>query len=735
MSTVRKLEESTDAAVFGGKAANLAKLISLGLNVPPGMALPVGDTAMPVDLKARVLSHLSGASRWAVRSSALVEDSNDTSYAGRFESVIVDDAGELDAAIAAVRNSALRAGLEPETMAVVIQAFVEPDYAGVVFSSDPVCGDAGAVIEYCEGRGEQVVSGTATPRRYRRGDPEADAGGCPLRLLEEIGRTAEEIAAREGYPVDMEWAIRAGTVHWLQLRAITGLVRKRAFEIRPEQAASLTGHWALMEHCVAPVAPLVVSLDPGGYFDGPLWESQVVSGYHYVRQKQNGSLPQDPLTPETVGVQWLAVKAEFESQLDGWLAQGLTPLRAPELWQEIEKRIALHRALFRRYIDPRFFRIRANAVNAVRGFLRLAYGPGGSLEGDLADLLSGLETRTRAKQLQIGELVRLARQDPRVLTRTVVEPPSAASTQWDRAWQRLIAEFGYEAANTQLFYLPTLRETPETVMRVIRAAAALPNSAQAADTSDAWATRAVQVRAKLAEAQRAQFDQQLEIARVCMLRTEDDDYLIQKASATIRHVLLEAGLRGVASGLLKEPGEVFFLDGPELRRGLERGSWPVERETLLARRAVFEHAKETRPPYAIVDGRPVSEEVTSAAGALRGQAASSGRASGRVFVVGNPLESRQVIPAGSVVVTSMLTPALAYALLGCVAIVTEVGGFSSHGAIVAREMGIPAVVGLHAALSCLHSGSFVTVDGDAGEVRPLSGREAAPARTDDCTCS
>ena len=77
---------------------------------------------------------------------------------------------------------------------------------------------------------------------------------------------------------------------------------------------------------------------------------------------------------------------------------------------------------------------------------------------------------------------------------------------------------------------------------------------------------------------------------------------------------------------------------------------------------------------------------------------------------------RRAIGRGDIVVTRAITPALAMMVEGCAALVSETGGLLDHGAALARELGIPCVVGCRGAWSLLADGMLVSVDGDAGLV-------------------
>ncbi len=100
---------------------------------------------------------------------------------------------------------------------------------------------------------------------------------------------------------------------------------------------------------------------------------------------------------------------------------------------------------------------------------------------------------------------------------------------------------------------------------------------------------------------------------------------------------------------------------------------------------------------------------------LKGTGASPGRAEGRVKVI-LQAEDVQNMREGDILVTCYTTPLLTTAILKARAIVTDEGGLMCHAAIIAREMGIPCVVGTHKATKLLKNGQKVMVDGDEGVV-------------------
>ncbi|MDI6908907.1 PEP/pyruvate-binding domain-containing protein [Nocardioides sp.] len=180
-TTLTPLTAATDARAFGGKAAQLAAALGAGLPVPNGVALDWTAVRAMVAGDRRALAWLDTLEEsgpWAVRSSAIGEDSAEASFAGTHltllgvvgvESLLhaihqVHDSG-LDEAAAAYRR---QHGLDPAPrMAVVLQPMIASEVAGVLFTKNPVTGASERVIEASWGLGETVVSGLVSPDQYR----------------------------------------------------------------------------------------------------------------------------------------------------------------------------------------------------------------------------------------------------------------------------------------------------------------------------------------------------------------------------------------------------------------------------------------------------------------------------------------------------------------------------------------------------------------------------------------
>jgi len=236
---MKTLREAPSVDTFGGKAANLATLLQANLQVPDGFAIGVDDFDKQGQLKAEVSAELEAlldqSKLYAVRSSATVEDAKDTSWAGQFETYlfvepkdVVNKINECHSAIKArARAYATETGESQDIkVGVVVQEMIDPVYAGVLFTKNPVSGANEVVLEYVEGVGEQLVSGKVTPKElsWDRKKQSLSGAKAPFNAEEVIdaGLRIEKIF--DGTPQDVEWAVDKDGKLWItQSRPITTL--------------------------------------------------------------------------------------------------------------------------------------------------------------------------------------------------------------------------------------------------------------------------------------------------------------------------------------------------------------------------------------------------------------------------------------------------------------------------------------------------------------------------------
>ncbi|MFJ6377098.1 PEP/pyruvate-binding domain-containing protein [Pseudarthrobacter oxydans] len=246
-----------------------------------------------------------------------------------------------------------------------------------------------------------------------------------------------------------------------------------------------------------------------------------------------------------------------------------------------------------------------------------------------------------------------------------------------------------------------------------------------------------QVAARLGPRRRAAFLRLLRWAQDTAPVREDALADVGLAWPLLRQMLLELGRRLVASGVIAEPADVFWLRFQEVRTAVEFGlaapgahaaitgaDRPVRAAAVEERRMLWRGQARAAAPQMLPE-RPWMEKAFGSmmpaasqrqhGDVIKGVGASSGRVTAPARVLSGPREFGRMEP-GDVLVARITTPAWTPLFAMASAIVTDVGGPLSHSSIVAREYGIPAVLGTGAATQRLATGQQVTVDGDAGTV-------------------
>jgi pyruvate,water dikinase len=194
----------------------------------------------------------------------------------------------------------------------------------------------------------------------------------------------------------------------------------------------------------------------------------------------------------------------------------------------------------------------------------------------------------------------------------------------------------------------------------------------------------------------------------------------------VRRMLREIGRRLQAAGVIAEPDDVFWLRRSEIDEKLGSLVDQVER-----RKELWRGQRRATPPQILPKGGwgdmwrrwlpAASEEQTG--DLIKGIAGSMGTITAPARVLAGPQDFSQMQP-GDVLVASITTPAWTSLFAMASGVVTDIGGPLSHSSIVAREYGIPAVLGTAVATRRIHSGQMIKVDGDAGTVALLDGEKS-----------
>lgn len=198
----------------------------------------------------------------------------------------------------------------------------------------------------------------------------------------------------------------------------------------------------------------------------------------------------------------------------------------------------------------------------------------------------------------------------------------------------------------------------------------------------------------------------------------------------MRRAVCRIGEALASRGVIAEPEDIFFLTRDEALSAL-RGAGPASQFDVAPRRSNREQQARLVPPLVVGRLNPLLKKLFDGMSGVLGAApsdravvsgtpASPGRTSGAVRVIRGPQQFGELEP-GEILVASITAPAWTPLFTRAAAVVTDVGSPAAHASIIAREYGIPAVVGCGDATARLKTGMRVTVDGSTGNVEPAEG--------------
>lgn len=367
-------------------------------------------------------------------------------------------------------------------------------------------------------------------------------------------------------------------------------------------------------------------------------------------------------------------------------------------------------------------------------------------------VLAAPNNPTTEMDLALYEVAAAARRDPASVAALTNEPAAQLSLRYlgladpplpepmQRALQRFLDSYGSRGTGEIDLGRVRWREDPTPVLRVVQAALAHGEDSspptvfargqrQAADAVHALRVQARfqpggWVRERLVEAVARR-------ARALTGGREQPKWTVIQLMGVVREGLLASGADLVALGALDRAEDIMLLRRAELA-GLTRDDLDGLRQLIEPRRAAM--AREARrakvPRLLFGDGRAVYEGMGAAPegdGGIVGSGVSPGVVEGLTRVVTDPAHSE--LQTGEILVCVGTDPAWTPLFMTAAGLVTEVGGMMTHGSVVAREYGIPAVVGVHEATTRLATGTRVRLDGAAGSITPLEDEHRVRSRT------
>lgn len=314
-------------------------------------------------------------------------------------------------------------------------------------------------------------------------------------------------------------------------------------------------------------------------------------------------------------------------------------------------------------------------------------------------------------------------------------PPAGISTEgWDsfrRQFELQLSRFGHMIYQLDFAYpLPVNEPAPllETLKMYLHGDGTNPHERQ--QQSEAKREQTAQAAlARLKGFKRWAFKHSLRIGQSMSQVREDALADIGLGYPLLRRMFHELGTRFVHAGAIPEAHDIYWLEQHEVDAivsNLEAHK-PLDNyaDLIAMRKAERQMLKKITPPPMIpmkkkymginMDLYTATSEDEQSAHALKGVAASSGKVTATARVL-HGAEDFDLMQPGEVLVAGTTTPAWTPLFAMASAVVTDIGGPLTHGSIVAREYGIPAVMGTGVATRRIHTGQMITVDGDQGIV-------------------
>lgn len=773
------IDATTDIPV-GGKAEGLRALRALGLTVPDAFVIvDASRNALPPDLEDAYAA--LGAGRVAVRSSALDEDGAAASFAGQhvtkldvegvdaLRDAVTECLASLDAEGARAYREA-RAGDGPARMCVVVQRMVDAQAAGVLFTADPLTGRRDrVVVDAVRGLGEALVSGRASPDRFL-----TDRAGAIVRrelveatpsisdeTLRALVRTAVAVADERGEPLDFEWAVgRDGTIAWLQARPITTLPADvRELDSCPDLTHVHT-RCNIGEMMPGAVTPLTWSVSARGIDYGMQWVYERIGaqgpiteanrfvsmsfGHLFLDLTQlatiSGAVPGSSANDVCAAICGRSVPEVVDPPKHGIgarLRNGLTYFR---LMTQTKPHLAALEAIVARMpqVEGPDAKAVYAAIDEALPHLHMAYAHhlvcsmgSGAAATALLRVLSSNEPPTEAHHAEVAALLAGAED---------VESHDVA-TGIDRIVAKIFAHWEEHPAhapdNDVIAALLHGDEAPEVRAELTRYLARHGHRS----------VREVEMRQKEWSADRAPVVESIRRAVSSFESRSTSLHLSapREAPLSLRPLVLaaHAGVRAreaaksllvlatarmkqayrmlaahlVIEGALPDEDLVYFFTHAELGRLVQEREASLVPLAEARRRALPLQMDLVFPDVFVGLAEPIEVEVElSGEKVLRGKPVSRGIVRGRARVARTEEEARLVEP-GEILIAPITDVGWTPLFRTIAGLATDIGSAVSHGAVVAREYGLPALVDLRVATRVFQTGDRVVLDAVSGVLR------------------
>lgn len=783
MKYLKKLNKKI-VSKAGAKANNLYKLKTMGFKIPFTYVLPsyVHDlySINPGLTKKLLYNDIAALPeiKYAIRSSADIEDGKVKSFAGQFNSYLdITGVENIMEAITSVLdsvnspqireyitdNETIQTEQKEIKMSVIVQEMIEPIYSGVAFSRNPLTGIREIIVEAVKGNGISLMQDGLTPYRWvsHSGNftKKDESEEIPIAIIEKVVKETKAIAKKSKLDVDLEWVYNGKEIYWVQMRSITSLkdVKLYSNRISKEMVAGLIKPliWSInipminsvwiniLKELTGPVdlepEDLAKSFYYRAYFNMGLLEEvfekvgippeslEVMWGFTPRDQKKMSMKPNLkmlPLVPRIITFmykKWNIGKImdkklpELESYFKSIRDKGLLGMNSKEIIIEIEE-------IYARLQETAYFNI-----TAPLSFMIYSYIFRKQLE-KTGNELSSIDMRS--------DLEKTKRFDPgyslAALNKIYLDMPLELR---EEVTGENLKETGYEDEETA-----GIKNFKSAYKEFII------NFGHLSDNGNDFSSITWKEEHEKIIDLIKNFDSDKEISKKHYDLTIDNilpekvlkrklmrsmyyrarkfsgyrdqvSYIYTLGYGMFRPRFLELGRILAERKQLQIPEDIFYLSYEEIKKYINKeGSSDNIMENIKKRKEDMEAAKNFILPEFIYGDILPAPEVPYL-NKLKGVPTSGGYCTGVLKVIGGMVDFSKV-NVGDIIVIPHSDVSWTPLFKKAIGVIAESGGMLSHSSIVAREYGIPAVVSVIGAMQ-LEDGSIARIDGYKGEISIL----------------
>ncbi len=296
-------------------------------------------------------------------------------------------------------------------------------------------------------------------------------------------------------------------------------------------------------------------------------------------------------------------------------------------------------------------------------------------------------------------------------------------SEFKRRLHSFLELYGHRCSNSYELRSPSWKDDPTPVIEAIISYLKSDHCSDPFTIQDAQINQRIQAHrelrdlimrngsSSLTKARLSSFDYLISLFQKYILLRENQRFYFDMAIAMLKDMVRESARRLKARGLIGRTGDIYMLRFEEIRKALLEGEdfSPV----AIQRAKEFQRCHQVSPPTYLFDDEPYEDGQPLGQSVLEGLGVSPGITKGKVRIIRSPKEFK-LFKKGEILVAQGTDPGWTHLFVGATALVTEIGGLLSHGAVVAREYGLPAVVGVNMATKLLKNGQTIIVDGGKG---------------------